>query len=265
MDAARISEILIKVQRGALSVEEALSSLRDLPFEDIGHARIDHHRELRTGLPEIVLGEAKTAPEIAAILRRMTDRSSVVLATRLDETKGAALLKEFPRGTYHPRARIFSIQQAPSEKAGRGGIVVLAAGTSDLPVAEEAAVTLQLLGNEVGRHYDVGVAGLHRLLAELPKIREASVLIVVAGMEGALPSVVGGLVGRPIVAVPTSVGYGTGLGGLVALAAMLNSCAPGVTVVNIDNGVGAAVAAHLINTPQPPSYNKRGEEGKTPS
>lgn len=215
--------------------------------KEVAFARVDLEREQRTGVPEIVLGDSKTPHQISAIVRRMTEKQTLILASRLDESKGAFLLEEFPQGRYHPEARIFSLDRREERRAGRGTIAILAAGTSDLPVAEEAAVTASLLGNEVSRYYDIGIAGLHRLLSELPNIRRASVLIVLAGMEGALPSVVAGLVGLPIVAVPTSIGYGTGLGGLAAMAAMLNSCAPGVTVVNIDNGVGAAVAAHLIN------------------
>ncbi len=209
-------------------------------------ARLDPERSHRTGVPEIVLGESKTAEQILAIVRRMTEQPELILVSRLDTAKANLLLQEFPKGTYHREARLFSMNPKPVRFAGH--IAVLAAGTSDVPVAEEAAVTATLLGHPVDRFYDVGVAGLHRLLKEIPKICEASVLIVVAGMEGALPSVVAGLVGKPLIAVPTSVGYGTGLGGFAALIAMLNGCAPGVTVVNIDNGLGAAVAAHLINS-----------------
>jgi NCAIR mutase (PurE)-related protein len=211
-------------------------------------ARLDDHREERTGIPEIVWGENKTIGQLVSIVRRMTERQSLILVSRLDADKGLFLAREFPSGTYHPEARMFSFRQESRETvAARGPMLILAAGTSDIPVAEEAFVTASLLGNQVERIYDVGVAGIHRLFAQLDRIREASVLIVIAGMEGALPSVVAGLVGKPIVAVPTSIGYGTGLGGVAALLAMLNGCAPGVTVVNIDNGVGAAVAAHLIN------------------
>jgi hypothetical protein len=211
-------------------------------------ARIDDHREARTGVPEIVWGENKTFVQLTAIVRRMTEKQSLILVSRIDEEKGRRLTGEFPSGNYHPEARMFSLEARPRERsAARGTILILAAGTSDIPVAEEAFVTASLLGSPVERVYDVGVAGIHRLFAHLDRIREASVLIVVAGMEGALPSVVAGLVGKPIVAVPTSIGYGTGLGGIAAMLTMLNGCAPGVTVVNIDNGVGAAVAAHLMN------------------
>jgi len=211
-------------------------------------ARLDDLREARTGIPEIVWGENKTVVQLVSIVRRMTEKQSLILVSRLDEEKGRHLVKEFPSGNYHPEARLFSLQPRPREEAAtRGTMLILAAGTSDIPVAEEAFVTASLLGSRVERIYDVGVAGIHRLFAQMDRIREAAVLIVIAGMEGALPSVVAGLVGKPIVAVPTSIGYGTGLGGIAALLAMLNGCAPGVTVVNIDNGVGAAVAAHLIN------------------
>jgi len=211
-------------------------------------ARPDFHRELRLGVPEIIWGENKTAAQLVAIARRMTESDSLVLVSRLNEEKAAALLEALPKGRYHGEARIFSwVGGNPPKSVGRGKVLVLAAGTSDLPIAQEAALTAELLGNSVERIYDVGIAGLHRLLKEVPRLREAGVLIVVAGMEGALPSVVAGLVGKPIIAVPTSIGYGTGLGGYSALLTMLNGCAPGVTVVNIDNGVGAAVAAHLIN------------------
>jgi hypothetical protein len=211
-------------------------------------ANLDDLRESRTGIPEIVWGENKTLHQLVTIVRRMTEKQSLILVSRIDEEKGRCLLKEFPSGEYHSEARIFSLLPRPRERAAtRGTLLILAAGTSDIPVAEEAFVTASLLGSRVERIYDVGIAGLHRLFAQMERIREASVLIIIAGMEGALPSVVAGLVGKPIVAVPTSIGYGTGLGGVAALLAMLNGCAPGVTVVNIDNGVGAAVAAHLIN------------------
>ncbi len=245
----RIEKLLEGVREGTLSIAQAMEALRDLPYDDLGFARIDHHRELRTGVPEIVWGENKSLDQLRAVIRRMSEKEGLILATRVDAIKGEALIREFPEARYHPAARLFCWPRSRKIATGRGRIAVLAAGTSDLPVAEEAAITAELLGNEISRHYDVGVAGLHRLLAELPAIRSASVAIVIAGLEGALPSVVAGLIGRPIVAVPTSVGYGTGLGGIAALLSMLNSCAPGISVVNIDNGVGAAVTAHLINSP----------------
>lgn len=220
----------------------------EISFTDLGFARLDDLRESRIGVPEIVWGENKTREQILMIVRRMTEKQAPILVSRIDEEKGRALAGEFPKGVYHPQARLFALDPFPEKRVpGRGRILILTAGTSDIPIAEESFVTASLLGNEVEKIYDVGISGLQRLLAELPRIREASVLIVIAGMEGALPSVVAGLVGKPIVAVPTSVGYGTGLGGIAALLAMLNGCAPGVTVVNIDNGVGAAVAAHMIN------------------
>lgn len=247
MSLQKISELLLRVQKGEASVDEALLVLRDLPFEDLGFARLDHHRVLRTGVPEIVFGENKSVDQITAIIRRMTEKQGVILASRVSADKGEILSREFTSGIYHAQARLFSINAKSEQSGSRGEVLVLAAGTSDIPVAEEAAVTASALGNRVGRLYDVGVAGLHRLLSELPRIRKASVLIAIAGMEGALPSVLAGLVGKPIVAVPTSIGYGTGIAGIAALLSMLNSCAPGVTVVNIDNGIGAAVSAHLIN------------------
>lgn len=248
MNPDKIRQILEKVERHESTVGEALELLRDLPFEDLGFARLDHHRELRLGVPEIVLGESKEIGSLVAIVRRLTERSQILLVSRVDREKGGALLREFPAGEYHETARLFSLSRQPRENR-KGKIFILAAGTSDLPVAEEARVTAETLGHPVESVCDVGVAGLHRLLPELPRVREAAVVIAVAGMEGALPSVVAGLVGRPVIAVPTSVGYGSSFGGVTALLAMLNSCVPGVTVVNIDNGVGAAVAAHLICSP----------------
>ena len=243
-----IRELLEKVSRKEFSVPEALELLRDLPFEDLGFARLDHHRQLRTGVPEIVFGERKELGQILAIVRRMTDRGGTVLVSRIDRDKGIALVREFPAGEYHESARLFSMRAGVMPENG-AKVFVLAAGTSDIPVAEEARVTCATLGSRVERLYDVGVAGLHRLLPEIPGVREARVVIAVAGMEGALASVVAGLVGRPVIAVPTSVGYGASFGGITALLAMLNSCVPGVTTVNVDNGIGAAVAAHLICTP----------------
>ena len=218
------------------------------PFEAVEFARPDFEREARLGVPEIIWGENKTAAQLVAIARRMKDHGGLVLVSRVSEEKAKILSGEFPGGAYYPVPRLF-VEKTNVENSVKtqGKILVLAAGTSDLPVAEGAVVTAEVLGNPVEKIYDVGVAGLHRLLRETPRLREAAVLIVVAGMEGALPSVVAGLVGRPIIAVPTSVGYGTGLGGFSALLTMLNGCAPGVTVVNIDNGFGAAFAASLIN------------------
>ena len=247
MTPARLREILARVQAGSLQTEDAVELLRNLPFEDLGFAKVDHHRGLRGIVPEVVFGQGKTAPQIVAIARRLMESGQNLLITRLAETAAGDVIAELPNLSYSAEARIAWLRQASPEFRGRGTVLVVAAGTSDLPVAEEAAVTAEFVGNDVRRLYDVGVAGIHRLLANHTELRAASVLIVVAGMEGALPSVVGGLVDRPVIAVPTSVGYGASFGGLAALLAMLNSCAAGVTVVNVDNGFGAAVAASLIN------------------
>jgi NCAIR mutase (PurE)-related protein len=247
MMPARLREILARVQAGSLETEDAVELLRNLPFEDLGFAKVDHHRGLRGVVPEVVFGQGKTAPQIVAIARRLVESGQNLLITRLVEKAAGEVIAELPNLSYSAEARIAWLRQASPEFRGRGTVLVVAAGTSDLPVAEEAAVTAEFVGNDVRRLYDVGVAGIHRLLANHAELRAASVLIVVAGMEGALPSVVGGLVDRPVIAVPTSVGYGASFGGLAALLAMLNSCAAGVTVVNVDNGFGAAVAASLIN------------------
>ncbi len=253
MDQA-FSQLVQDLAAGRISPEQGLQRLRDLPQEDLGFARLDHHRPLRTGLPEVVYGAGKTAEQVVAIVARLKARAHPVLVTRLDPAVHAACGRDLDAGherpgTWCPLSRTWRWSPAPVQPTGAGTVAVVCAGTSDLPVAEEAAVTLELFGNRTERVTDVGVAGLHRLLAHLPRLRAARALVVVAGMEGALPSVVAGLVRVPIVAVPTSVGYGASFGGLAALLAMLNSCAPGVTVVNIDNGFGAACAAHLINHP----------------
>lgn len=247
MNPDHLRLLLERVARGELSAEAAVDELRALPFEDLGFAKLDHHRPLRSGLPEVVFGEGKTSEQLVAIAERLRAAGHGVLITRLSAEKAAAVTASVPGLTYAPEARVAVHPAARRGRKGRGVIFVLAAGTSDLPVAEEAALTAEFLGNRVQRLYDVGVAGIHRLFAHLGRIRSAAVLIVVAGMEGALPSVVAGLVDRPVIAVPTSVGYGASFGGLAALLAMLNSCAAGVTVVNIDNGFGAAVAADVIN------------------
>lgn len=247
MHPDRLRELLQQVGGGDLSVDDAIEQLKVFPFEDLGFAKVDHHRGLRLGLPEVVYGEGKTAAQIIAIAQRIDEQGTNVLITRLDADKAERLLAALPEAHYNDHARLATLVRRPIEKVGRGRIVVACAGTSDMSVAEEAAVTAELLGNEVTRIHDVGVAGIHRLFAHGEALRQASVLVVVAGMEGALPSVVGGLVERPVVAVPTSIGYGASFGGLAALLAMLNSCAPGITVVNIDNGFGAGVAASLIN------------------
>ena len=250
MTGSEIRDLLERVRRGDLPLAEAeallLDRLRTLPFEDLGFARVDHHRSLRQGFPEVILGLGKTPAEIAAIAERIVARGHSLLITRADRAAFEAVQAVAPAARHHERARAIVLQQQDIP-AGVGVILVAAAGTSDLPIAEEAAVTAEVMGNTVDRLYDVGVAGLHRLLREHDRLRRARVIVVVAGMEGALPSVVAGLVQVPVVAVPTSVGYGASFGGVAALLGMLNSCANGVSVVNIDNGFGAGCIASLIN------------------
>ena len=247
MDQERLTTMLTSVQLGALSVTDAVQQLRQLPFQDIGCAQVDHHRHLRQGMPEMIFGAGKSAEQIIAISSAMVERGCNVLVTRLDQDKAELVLSVFPAACFHTEARCLTIELQPPQQRGKGTILIVSAGTSDIPVAAEALVTARFLGNKVEHVYDVGVAGLHRLLARGEQLAAASVIIVVAGMEGALPSVVGGLVDKPVIAVPTSVGYGASFGGIAALLGMLNSCASGVTVVNIDNGFGAACAANLIN------------------
>jgi pyridinium-3,5-biscarboxylic acid mononucleotide synthase len=244
MTGETILEMLQRVRDGGLRPEEAMERLANLPYEEAGFAKIDHHRSLRNGLPEVIYAAGKTPAQVGEIFFRMAAMGGDVLATRADEAAYAAVKALVPEAQYHPVARIVALRQTQS--AGTGSLAVLCAGTSDLPVAEEAAVTAEVMGADVRRIYDVGVAGLHRLLAHREEIREAEVVIVCAGMEGALPSVVGGMVGAPVIAVPTSVGYGAAFGGIAALLGMLNSCSPNVTVVNIDNGFGAAYVASMI-------------------
>jgi len=247
MDADLLAQLLERVRQGRVSVKRALDRLRHLPFEDLGFAKVDHHRSLRQGFPEVIMGQGKSAADIAAIARTMRRRRANVLITRLSSEK-MAQMKKFLKGfRYHPRAGAATWSRGNIRIRGRGTILVVCAGTSDIHVAEEAALTAEMTGNRVERLYDVGVAGLHRLLDNRAKLFSAAVLIVVAGMEGALPSVVAGLVDKPVIAVPTSVGYGASFHGLAALLGMLNSCAAGVIVVNIDNGFGAGFAASLIN------------------
>jgi len=247
MNIRKLESLLEKVQSGKTSIEEAMGQLKSLPFEDLGFSRIDHHRSLRKGFPEVIWGEGKTTNEILSIMKQLKEKGQNILATRLDEEKARRIRKAFPKSEYHSRSRVLTYLTHPVEVTGKGRILVITAGTTDIPVAEEAAITARLMGNEVETVYDVGVAGIHRLLHERERMEAAHVLIVVAGMEGALPSVVGGLVNRPVIAVPTSIGYGTSFGGITALLAMLNSCASGVAVVNIDNGFGAGYIASLIN------------------
>lgn len=247
MTHRRIGEILERVAKGRLGPKSALRMLRELPFEDLGFAKLDRHRSLRRGVPEAVFAEGKSVAQIAAIGKRLRASGTNLIVTRLSPEKAMQLKRRLRGLRYHPEAKLGAIVQDRTRPWGHGVVMVVSAGTSDLAVAEEAALCAELFGNRVERLYDVGVAGLHRLTASLEGVRRASVLIVVAGMEGALPSVVAGLVDKPVIAVPTSVGYGAALGGLAALLGMLNSCASGVTVVNIDNGFGAALAATLIN------------------
>ena len=247
MNIKELRHLLAALQRGDLTVDEGVEHLRRLPYEDVGIALIDHHRALRQGVPEVVLGESKTADQLATIVGRMVEHGGNILVTRLSAEKAGLLSDHHPEGEYDPVARTFTIMQTPFEDLGHGKILVVCAGTSDLPTAREAAVSARMFNNRVEELVDVGVAGIHRLLAHTDALHDAAVIIVVAGMEGALPSVVGGLVDVPVIAVPTSVGYGASFGGVAALLGMLNSCAGGVTVVNIDNGFGAAFAATRIN------------------
>jgi len=245
--AERLRKLLKEVAGGKTSVDEALRKMRSLPFESIGMANVDHHRSIRQGIPEVILGEGKTAAQIVAIARAMRGAGAAVLITRLDPAKQRAVRKSFREAVLYPEARCAVIRTGNPDMRGRGTILVVTAGTSDIPVAEEAAVTAEFLGNRVERMFDVGVAGIHRLLMQKEALLSARVLVVVAGMEGALASVVGGLTDKPVIAVPTSVGYGASFGGVSALLGMLNSCSPTVAVVNIDNGFGAGVFSSVIN------------------
>jgi NCAIR mutase (PurE)-related protein len=240
-----ILQLLQEVERGHLAASEALEKLKHLPYEDAGFAKIDHHRSLRLGLPEVIYSAGKTPAQVSEIFARMSLAGGDVIATRADIATCRAVKELVPQAQYHEQARIVGLRQSGTLPEG-GPIAVLCAGTSDVPVAEEAAVTAEYLGLRVLRVHDIGVAGLHRLLAQREVLREARVVVVCAGMEGALPSVVGGLVAAPVIAVPTSVGYGAAFGGLTALLGMLNSCSPNVAVVNIDNGFGAAYVAAMM-------------------
>jgi pyridinium-3,5-biscarboxylic acid mononucleotide synthase len=246
LNSASIRKLFDEVRRGTLSPDDAVARLRHLPFEDLGFAKVDHHRALRVGMPEVILGERKTPAQLAAIFARLAKHGGNILATRADEKQFAAVKKKVRGVEYRAVARAIVLQRDP-EKYGKGIVTVVSAGTSDIPVAEEAVVTAEVMGNDVQHLYDVGVAGIHRLLANREVLSRARVVIVCAGMEGALPSVVGGLVGVPVIAVPTSVGYGAAFKGVTALLGMMNSCASNVSVVNIDNGFGAGYVASLIN------------------
>lgn len=263
MDSEKIRNLLTRVREGSTSVDDAVQSLRGLPFEDLGFATIDHHRMLRKGFPEVIFCQGKTLDQVVAIARRIADQGDGLLATRASKDVAEAVCKVLPQAVYHPTGRIVALKKSPpppeqridgvaastccDDEARCGTVLVISAGTSDIPVAEEAAVTAETMGNRVVTLSDVGIAGIHRLFAHRDLIMTASVIVVVAGMEGALPSVVSGLVAVPVIAVPTSVGYGASFGGVAALLSMLNSCASGVLVVNIDNGFGAGFSASLIN------------------
>jgi NCAIR mutase (PurE)-related protein len=257
--AGHIRRVLERVQAGRASVEQGLTALRDLPFEDLGFARLDHHRGLRTGFSEVIYCEGKTAEEVAVLIERAAAQTDQVLATRASEAQYEAARARLPALHWDGRCRLIWHDAAP-DRARLGGVAVVAAGTSDLPVAEEAARTLELMGHRPARIGDVGVAGLHRLTASLDRIRQANVVVVVAGMEGALPSVVAGLVSAPVIAVPTSVGYGASMNGLAAMMGMLSACAPGLSVVNIDNGFGAGHMAATINRMVHQGGAETGEE-----
>ena len=246
MNVKEVEKLLKEVKNGQKSVSEALDVLKNFPYTDLGFARLDHHREIRTGYPEIIFCQGKSVEQVKEIVRVMAERESNVIGTRANQEMYEAVKSVTPEAVYYPIARIISVQKKkPPVPETR--IAIITAGTSDMPVAEEAAITAELLGNTVSRIYDAGVAGIHRLVDKLPEIRSCRVIIVIAGMEGALASVVGGLVDKPVIAVPTSVGYGASFGGISALLAMLTSCSTGVTVVNIDNGFGAGFSASMIN------------------
>jgi NCAIR mutase (PurE)-related protein len=245
MDLSVIRELLLDVRNGLLDVDSALERLKVLPYEDLGYARIDHHRSLRKGFPEVVFCQGKTTEQSVEIIKRLSEKNSRVLVTRASREVYERVLEFLPDARYNELARTISVVKDRIDPIGH--ILVISAGTADLPVAEEAIETASIMGNRVERLYDVGVAGIHRLLGSIDRINEAKVLIVVAGMEGALPSVVAGLVDKPVIAVPTSTGYGASFKGLSALLTMLNSCVPGIAVVNIDNGFGAGYLASIIN------------------
>jgi len=239
-------ESLRKLKAGEMSVEETAEALSRLPYEEMGWAKVDHHRTLRVGFPEVIFGLGKTAEQIAAIAERLVSYSPKVLVTHAEPEAYKILKLTLKDAVYYPASRTIVINRSGQNQL-KSGIVVVTGGTSDIPVAEEAAITAELMGNQVEKIFDVGVAGIHRLLDKLPRIRSARVLVVVAGMEGALPSVIAGLVSVPVIAVPTSIGYGASFNGIAPLLTMLNSCAPGISVVNIDNGFGAGYLAGLIN------------------
>ncbi len=247
MNVNQLKKLLIKLKDGEIDVEGALEDLKQLPYEDMGFATLDSHRHLRQGFPEVILGDGKEPSQIIALMERMAGKGENILVTRVEEKKVKLISKRFNEIEYNSQSRTVTLLTHNIEIKGKGEVLVMSAGTSDIPVAEEAVVTLEIMGNKVEKLYDVGVAGIHRLFDKKERLFSARVIIVVAGMEGALPSVVGGLVDKPVIAVPTSVGYGANFGGITPLLSMINSCAAGVTVVNIDNGFGAAYAASQIN------------------
>jgi pyridinium-3,5-biscarboxylic acid mononucleotide synthase len=246
VDEARITELLLRVQSGGMQVAEAVAELRQLPFADLGFAVVDHHRALRQGVPEVILGEGKTVEQIIAIAHELARTGQNVLVTRIDDAKAGVLLREMPEMRHNAMGRVCTLEKSPIVPLSDQKIALVSAGTSDMPVAEECAETMRMLGLGFERVFDVGVAGIHRLLHKRPLLENAALVIVIAGMEGALASVVGGLVDVPVIAVPTSIGYGAAQQGMTALFGMLTSCASGITVVNIDNGFGAAFAAARI-------------------
>lgn len=246
MNADQIKKLFEQVKKGKLSPDEAVQQIRHLPFEDLGFAKVDHHRAVRVGMPEVIFSQGKTAAQVAGIFEKLAARKNNVLATRATKDQFEAVSARVAKAEFHELARCITLRQ-DRKKYGKGRIAVVSAGTSDIPVAEEALTTASIMGNDVEHVYDVGVAGIHRLLANRAVLDKARVVIVCAGMEGALPSVVGGMVGVPVIAVPTSVGYGASFDGLAALLGMLNSCASNVSVVNIDNGFGAGYVASMIN------------------
>lgn len=246
MDQKRLRELLLSFKEERLDLDQALAQLRHLPFEDLGYAHVDHHRAIRQGFPEVIFGQGKTPDQIEGIASRLLERSSNLLITRTNPESFERIRRLAPEAVYHESCRAISVQRDLTIH-GRGTVAVVTAGTSDIPVADEAALTVEIMGNRLERLFDVGVAGIHRILSRRELLQSARVIVCVAGMEGALPSVVGGLVSVPVIAVPTSIGYGASFGGVAALLGMLNSCSSNVTVVNIDNGFGAGFVASLIN------------------
>ncbi len=246
-----LRELMVKVKKGQIGVDEAVDRLKTLPYEDIGFAKVDNHRSIRQGAPEIIFGQGKTPEQIVSIIRVLTKGGNDAIVTRTTREVFRKVKAVYKKALYNEQARMIVVKKtARQARKNKGLVLIISAGTSDIPVAEEAAVTAETMGNKVERLYDVGIAGIHRLLDNIDIIKAATVLVVVAGMEGALPSIVGGLVDKPVIAVPTSVGYGASFGGIAALLGMLNSCASGVSVVNIDNGFGAGYMANLINSLQ---------------